>query len=219
MPGVVGPGTKIANSMNRVQSIGAQAITGTFRTVATAIAEAEASIRTVHERHAERATKLWVNLRTLLTTNPLSKLGTRVFQRFTSPLQKIASMYRQTPTDRMEVIQPYVVAPWEDRLPTTIEPDREKAIEAANSAVGIQIATNSSVRKGIIGMGGAIQDTSGNIPDRGPVTYSITVGTRTEQNPYTAELAAIAMAMRCLPPGLLGRQITIFTSSQARYLL
>ena len=54
-------GWKTMPSMNRVQSIGAQAIAGTFRTVATAIAEAEASIRTVQERHAERATKLWVN--------------------------------------------------------------------------------------------------------------------------------------------------------------
>jgi hypothetical protein len=44
-------------SMNRVQRIGAQAITGAFRTVATAIGEAEASIRTVRKRHAERATK------------------------------------------------------------------------------------------------------------------------------------------------------------------
>lgn len=76
--------------MNRIQRVGAQAITGAFRTVATAVAEAEASIRTVAEQHTERATKLWVNLCTLSKTNPLSKLGTRVFRRFTSPLQKIA---------------------------------------------------------------------------------------------------------------------------------
>jgi hypothetical protein len=44
--------------MNRIQRLGAQAITGVFRTVATAVAEAEASIRTVKERHVERATVL-----------------------------------------------------------------------------------------------------------------------------------------------------------------
>ena len=44
--------------MNRIQIIGAQAITEVFRTVATAVAEAEASICTIGERHAERATKL-----------------------------------------------------------------------------------------------------------------------------------------------------------------
>jgi hypothetical protein len=76
--------------MNRVQRVGAQAIIGAFRTVATSVAEAEASIRTVEERHAERATTLWVNLRTLSGTNPLSKLGTKESQRFISPLRKIA---------------------------------------------------------------------------------------------------------------------------------
>src|SRR5437763_11896776 len=88
---------------NRVQKVGAQAITGAFHTVATAIGEAEANIRTVQERHSERATKLWVNLHTLPKTNPLSKLNTRVLQRLTSPLQKIARTHQNVSTDRMEV--------------------------------------------------------------------------------------------------------------------
>lgn len=211
-------GAKAMSPMNRIQRIGAQAIIGTFRTVATAIAEVEASIRTVQDRHAERATNLWISLRTLPKTNPLSRVGTRVFQRFTSPLQKIAHAHQGTLTDRMEVIQPFAVAPWEGRLSTTIAPDREKAVEAVNSTHGILIATSSSERKGIVGMGGAIHDTLHNEPNQKPVTYSITLGTRTEQNPYTAELAAIAMAMRHLPPSLTRRQITICTSNQAALL-
>jgi hypothetical protein len=97
-------GVSAIATINRVQRIGAQAITGTFRTVATAIGEAEASIRSVRERHSERATKLWVDLRTLCKTNPLSRLRTKMLQRFTSPLQKIAYTHRDTPTDKMEVI-------------------------------------------------------------------------------------------------------------------
>ena len=41
-----------------MQRIRAQVIIGTFYIVATAIREAEASIRLVRERHLERATKL-----------------------------------------------------------------------------------------------------------------------------------------------------------------
>jgi hypothetical protein len=141
---------------NRIQRIGAQAITGAFRTVATAVAEAEASIRTVGERHAERATKLWVNLRTLPETNPLSKLNTRELWRFTSPLQRIAHTHQNTPTDKIEVIEPYVIAPWEERLPATIDRGTEAAVRIANTTRGIRIATSSSARKGIVGMGGAI---------------------------------------------------------------
>lgn len=118
----------------------------------------------------------------------------------------------------MEVIQPYVVTPWEDRLPAAIDSDRKKAIEVANPTEGILIATSSSERRGMVGMGGAIHDTLGNTPNGELVIYSVTLGTRAEQNPYTAELAAIVMAMRCLPPRLLRRQITIFTSNQAALL-
>lgn len=44
--------------MDRVQRIGAQAITGMFSTVAVAVGEAEAHISTVQEQHCKRATKI-----------------------------------------------------------------------------------------------------------------------------------------------------------------
>ena len=89
---------------------------------------------------------------------------------------------------------------------------------SANSAHGIRIVTSSSERKGKVGMGEAIQDTVGNVSNREPVKYSVPLGMRTEQNPYMAELAAIAMAVRCLPPQLIGRHITICTSNRAAIL-
>ena len=48
-------------------------------------------------------------------------------------------------------------------------------------------------------MGGVVRDTLSN---REAVIYLITLGLRAEQNLYTAELAAILMAIRCLPPDL-----------------
>jgi hypothetical protein len=200
--------------MNRIQRIGAQAVVGAFRTVATAVAEAEASIRTVSERFAVRATKLWVNLRTLPKTNPLSKLNTRELRRFTSPLQRIAHAHQNTPTDNMEVIQPYAIAPWEERLLATIERSTEDEVSVANTSRAIWIAISSSVRKGIVGMGGVIHDTLSIVTGREPITYSVTLGTRAEQNPYTAELTAMAMAMKQLILHLVRRQITITTSNQ-----
>ncbi len=56
--------------MNGVQRIGAQEITGAFRTVVITVAEAEA-VCAVLEQHAERVTTLWVNFHTLPRTNPL----------------------------------------------------------------------------------------------------------------------------------------------------
>ncbi|KAH7465291.1 hypothetical protein FOMA001_g17200 [Fusarium oxysporum f. sp. matthiolae] len=51
-----------ASPINRVQRIGANAIVGTFLTVATSIAEAEAHIASVHERFWKRAIKISVSI-------------------------------------------------------------------------------------------------------------------------------------------------------------
>ena len=39
-------------------------------------------------------------------------------------------------------------------------------------------------------------------------SYSVLLGSRDEQNPYTAELAAMAFALKCMPLGLRDRDIT-----------
>jgi hypothetical protein len=208
-------GSAAMASLNRVQRVGAQAITGAFRTVAVAVAETEASIRTVRERHADRATKLWVELHTLPRVNPLSRLRTAICRRFTSPLQKIGQAHEDVPADGVEMIQGFSISPWEQRIPAIIDVDCKRAVETASHIRGIRIATSSSLRKDMVGMGGAIHDSYGRIPNGPPVTFAVTLGPRSEQNPYIAELKAIAMAVRGLPPYLMGREITIFTSNQA----
>jgi hypothetical protein len=53
-------GAQATSCLDRVQSIGGQAIIGSFRTVATVVAEAEASLRTIQERHTDKATRFWI---------------------------------------------------------------------------------------------------------------------------------------------------------------
>jgi hypothetical protein len=158
---------------------------------------------------------MWVDLHTLPSTNPLSKLSTTVCRRFTSPLRKVAQAHEDVPAGGVEMIQGYAVSPWEQRVPAIIDTDCEKAGEAARRASGIRVATSSSLRKDMVGMGGAIHDSYGRIPDRPPVTFTVTLGPRSEQNPYIAEVKAIAMAICALPIYLMGREITIFTSNLA----
>jgi hypothetical protein len=64
----------LAKALNRVQRVGAQAVTGVFSTVALAVREAEASICPIAGRYREKAIRLWMNLKTLPKTNPLTKL-------------------------------------------------------------------------------------------------------------------------------------------------
>jgi hypothetical protein len=54
----------------------------------------------------------------------------------------------------------------------------------------------------MVGMGGAIFDTYGRMPNGQPVIFAVTLGPRTEHNPYVAELEAMAMAIQGIPPYL-----------------
>ena len=131
--------------------------------------------------------------------------------RFVSPLQKIARAMDEIQVDRMETIQEYAIAPWEPRLQVTLEPDRKKAAEMVNRVTGIVIATSSSVKKGIVGMGGSAQDTLFKRASETGTYYAVALGTREEQNPYTAELAAIARALKNIPPSTSHRHVTVIT--------
>jgi hypothetical protein len=72
----------------------------------------------------------------------------------------------------------------------------------ANAEWAVRIAISSSARNGIVGMGGAIR-LPRSYRDGGTLrTFLTTLGTRTERNPYTAELAAIASALEVLPADL-----------------
>ncbi|EAQ84441.1 hypothetical protein CHGG_08455 [Chaetomium globosum CBS 148.51] len=208
-------GEKALSWLNRAQKIGALVITGAFRTAATAVVEAEASIYPVRERHAQAAASLWINIHTLPGTHPLAMKKVRNTVRFVSPLQKIARVAEGVRVDRMETIQEYAVPPWVPRLRPTLEADRGKAAEMVNKISGIVIATSSSVKKGIVGMGGLARDTLFNRTSETVTNYAVVLGTREEQNPYTAELAAIAMALEKLPASICHRHITVITRNQS----
>jgi len=207
-------GTRAMAMMDRVQRIGAQAITGVFHTVATAVGEAEAYIDTVQERHSKKATIMWINLNTLPKGNPISNLESKGFRRFISPLQRIAREYRAVSVNRLETIDTHAIPPWEDRIQSTIETDRQRAVELANNTRGILIATSSATKNGMIGAGGAIRGNTIGQPASKPITYKVILGPMSEQNPYTAELAAVAIVLRYLPPQLISREITIISSNQ-----
>ena len=143
-------GNSAMAALHRVPKVGAQAIIGMFRTVATVIGEAEASIPTVVMRHKRKAAAFWVSLQTLGPTHPLARLRTGRCRRFVSPLQRIAWGFHGTPTAAMECIQPYTMAPWETRVRVQIE-DGEMPIPE-----GVQIAISASIRNGLVGFGSTI---------------------------------------------------------------
>ncbi|KAJ0132729.1 putative phosphatase SPAC5H10.03 [Fusarium oxysporum f. sp. albedinis] len=213
--------TASAYAVHRVQRVGAQAIIGSFTSVATAVAEAEAHIATIYERFWRRASKLWVDIHTLPRTNPVRNLlrGIKAFRRFISPLRRIADVCRELPRDTMEIIQPFALAPWEERMQATLggqEGEEDGKIkELAKAGWAVRIATSSSARNDLVGMGGTVRipislARAGKIIE----TFSVTLGTTEEHNPYTAELTAIARGLKYLPE-MKYRVVVILTSNRS----
>lgn len=121
-------------------------------------------------------------------------------------------MHQDTPTNRMEPIQEYVMAPWEECILLVINHDKEKAVQIANCLGDICIAISTSCRAGIVGMGIAICNTP-NIKEEPPNTTLTTLGARIEQNLYTTKLAVIAKVMHYILLFLSRKQIIIAMSN------
>jgi hypothetical protein len=77
------------------------------------------------------------------------------------------------------------------------KPDQEAAGQLARDAQEIVVATCSSERKGIVGIGGVIYDTTTITPpdETAIAAYTATLGSRDRFNIYFAEIIAVVKAL------------------------
>ncbi|OQE10076.1 hypothetical protein PENFLA_c095G04748 [Penicillium flavigenum] len=208
---------KAMGPINRVQRVGAQAIVGTFLTVATSVAEAEAHIATAQYRFWRRAVKMWTDIHTLPETNPLRRNTDRIrkFRRYhRSPLYQVADALKHIDMETLETINPFTLAPWEERMQTDIDQPQDFQTRAG---VYMQIAVSSSARNELVGFGVAIEKQPPRYRKLKLKTLSVTLGARAEQNPFCAELAAMAHALNMVV-GVKDYRITLLTSNKAAAL-
>lgn len=208
---------KTIGPINRIQRVGAQAIVGTFLTVATSVAEAEAHIATAQHRFWRRAVKIWTDIHNLSETNPLHRNTARI-KKFTryhrSPLYQVADALKYMEKEKLETINPFTLTTWEERMQTDIHD-----IPATRTKAGgcMQIAVSSSARNEVVGFGVAIQKQPPRYRKPKLKTFSVTLGARVEQHPYSGKLAAMAHALNTLL-GLKQYRITMHTSNKAAAL-
>jgi hypothetical protein len=112
--------------------------------------------------------------------------------------------------ENLETINPFTLAPWEKRMQTIVV---ESAAKQADLVSAVRIAVNSSSRNGVVGIGGAIEILTAARSERRLETFSSTLGTRAEQNPYSGELEAMASALSSLPK-LRYRNIVLLTRNK-----
>jgi ribonuclease HI len=200
--------------INRVQRVGAQAIIGAFVSVATSIAETEASIPTARERFWKRAIKLWIDIHTLPKTNPLQRITSRirkVYPSNRSPFHQVAYRLKDVPLEELESIQPFALKPWEKRIQAFTY---ENAVKGTEAEWDIRVAVSSSARNAVVGVGGVVRGTPFISEHTTSEEFSFTLGPRAEQNPYSGELAALAHALKILP-NVSQRRIALLTTNKA----
>jgi len=148
----------------------------------------------VQDRLWKRVIKVWTDIHTLPDTNPLRRNTSRMRKsrpRFQSPLYQVAQALKDIEMEEMETINPFALAPWVKRVKTITDTELIRQPDTNRAAY---ISVSSSARNGMVGVGAAIK-TRKHVGDAPTVeTLSVTLGPRTEQNPYAGGLAAMAHA-------------------------
>jgi len=127
----------------------------------------------------------------------------------------VAEALKDIELEEMEVINPFTLAPWEERIQTITDTEIIRQPDTDRAAY---IAVSSSARNGMVGFGAAIK-TRKHIGDAPTVeTLSSTLGPSTEQNLHVGELAAIAYAIGQLQWRKY-HSITLLTRNKAAVLM
>ncbi|KAK6222522.1 hypothetical protein QIS74_04224 [Colletotrichum tabaci] len=211
-------GTTLIQQLNRVQRIASQAIIGTLRTVALAVAEAEAGIFPLQQRLTRRATRFWITLNTLPDNHPLARVRTNMKKRFASPLQRIAADHEAIAMDELEQIRPFALSPWEERLELLEDEKTTETMEKGRWWNQTVVITSASVKNGTVGIGAVIRPSLSASLVGTLATVAVTLGDREKQNLFTAELAAIHRALEALPESLKYGNIAILSRNKAAVL-
>ena len=131
-----------------------------------------------------------------------------------SPLYQVADALKNFEMETLETINPFTLAPWEER----VQGDGQNVPEAQTETGGVmRIAVSSSARNDMVGFGVAIEKQPPRYRKPRLKIFSVTLGARTEQNPYSGELAAMAYVMNTLR-GLKRCRATMLTSNKAAEL-
>ncbi|KAJ5708140.1 hypothetical protein N7488_007941 [Penicillium malachiteum] len=160
---------------------------------------------------------MWTEMQTLPETNPLRRSTDRIrkFKRYhRSPLYHVADALKHIDMDILETINPFKLAPWEERMQTDIDEQKEPEPQAGGY---MQIAVRSSARNELVGFGVAIEKQPPRNRKLKQKTLSITLGARAEQNPFSAELAGMAHVLGMVV-GLKDYRIKLLTSNKAAVL-
>jgi hypothetical protein len=186
--------------LNQVQQIGAQAIIGTFCTVALVSSEMEAGIEQLITRMHRHGYKFWVKCHSLPANHPWWKIRRGIdtkTKRFPSPLQHIAMQLDSVDLKEMEIIVPFCAPPWQQGLEARFL-DREEAQKWAEESDELKVFMDSSYQENNAGT--RVYHSVRRRGDNSLVEHheAVRVGQNAGYTPNHVELIAIQAALELL---------------------
>jgi hypothetical protein len=168
---------------------------------------------------------MWADLHSMPDAHPLAQLiRRRAYKRYLSPMQKIAESAEGTPVNELEATRPYISAPWDTWLNTVDSiGDGVQAAARAQETQGICVATSTSARNQLVGIGGVGEGIDWMSNDNQLCEYDRTLGAGTHIDAYTAALASIEVGLDmvddavyagALLPRAHGQTIDVFTNNR-----
>lgn len=134
---------------------------GCFETVGTAIAEAEANLRTTKQRHLHKVAKTWVDLHSMSSRKIDRASGMQKICLAHAKDSGVGPMPLSDGTGNKETTRPYISAPWDARMRTaSIATDVVQAAVQGQQLPGVRIATSASTRNQLVGIGGVLDGVS-----------------------------------------------------------
>jgi len=206
------------SKLDKIQRLAMKAITGCYKTTATAAMEIETGLQPSWLRLQTKTLQAITRMRTLSKKHPLQKwlasaMRTRTAQNpHQTNLENILQQFPQM-TEDIETIESYIRPPWwtlkvEIKIDVTKDKAKDQYYEMQNEkSTAATIYTDGSGIKNKIGA--AIYDATMN------ETKHQHLGKDTQYNVYTAELAALQLAIESLRDKHERIEWRIFTDSQS----
>lgn len=191
------PASRFKRILDAIQRLGAQAITGAFKTVSLSILEAEAGLTPTDFRLRKRVLNHWASMHTLPDNHPFWRCQERLHHqgsRYPSPFTSFSQEY-QGIGQNLERIVPVPRAPYQAGLDIKIEPDRENAKAEVRSLQNRWTYwTDGSSRNQLVGAAVVTLNSQGQTM----LQKNQTIAYYHDSNPYAAELQAIDLALRAI---------------------
>ena len=128
----------------------------------------------------------------------------------------MAEEYLAIQFSKCKVIQPYCIAPWDQKLLVYIPIDAETSRTEAKLQQGLNAVLSTFGKQGVLGAGGAIYShLIPNMTEASLNTFSVTVSSQKNSNTYATDLFAVSHSLKLMATACKDVSVQVYTHNKS----